>query len=83
MDSLGNGLYRVILYYYAETTLFPERANVWVSDALVGLHHNNWDAWNKVDDPSKSDGSTWSVNTRIEVYNNAGIKIYGNAGATP
>jgi len=32
--------------------------------------------------PSKSDGSIWAINTIIDIYNNAGIKIYGNAGAT-
>jgi len=79
LDTLGNGLYRLVLDY-AGTTLYPAQANVWVGDALVGLRREDWGIWNKSDDPSIATGSSWAENTRVEVFNSAGVKIYGDMG---
>ena len=80
LDTLGNGLYRMTLDYTG-ITLAPERANVWVGDALVGLHRTDWGNWTKSDDPSISIGSTMESNSRVEVYNRSGTRIYGNVGS--
>jgi len=65
---------------YTCTTLYPAQANVWVGDALVGLRREDWGIWNKSDDPSIATGSSWAENTRVEVFNSAGVKIYGDMG---
>ncbi len=77
LDTLGHGDYRLVLDYHG-VTLLPNQANVWVADALVGLHLENWGSWNKQDDYSISSGASWAVNPRVEVFDNSGIKIYGN-----
>ena len=46
------------------------------SGNVVGIHYNDWGAWNKTNDYSYNPSSSFSENTRIPVYVN-GALVYG------
>jgi hypothetical protein len=67
--------YQVTGASFAPGQLLPEPAG-----NIVGLHYNDWGAWNKVNDYSNNQSSTFAENNHISVYVN-GVLIYGEETA--
>ncbi len=72
--SDGNSRYHI--RYVINGTLQPGQLIPENSGNVVGLHYNNWGPWDKTNDYSNNQSSTFIENEHIVVYSN-GVKIYG------
>lgn len=75
LEQVSVNLYR-LKYQVSGASLAPGRLFPNSSGNVVGLHYNDWGAWNKTNDYSNKQSSTFVENTNISLYVN-GTLIYG------
>jgi len=76
LEQVGIDLYR-LKYQVSNVSLTPGQLHPNSSGNVVGLHYNDWGAWNKENDYSNNRCSTFTENTHITVYVN-GTLVYGD-----
>lgn len=81
LNDLGDGHWSVSIR--SDASLGPQTA--WSNPAQFALHLNQWEnGWSSADDPSYSGiSANWAVATGIEVFDDAGNRIFGNAPVWP
>ncbi|NLE02936.1 MAG: hypothetical protein GX640_23960, partial [Fibrobacter sp.] len=79
MEAMGNSLYRIS--YTIPGTISPGQTFPDASGNIVGIHYNDWSNWDKSNDYSQNNSSSFVENTKIAVYIN-NTRVYGTEPVT-
>lgn len=75
--NVGGGLWDVRLSWPNQVIepgqVFPNSAGV-----IIGLHHTDWTAWDKSDDPSHQGTTSFQVNGKVLVEGPSGVVLSGS-----